>query len=241
MLKILTTNRISRLQWNRTHQSCAHTQRKQLFKCQVPANIILYTSNAEFDCGFKMNTKVVAVVAIFAALMIVLTPLMIPFPPISTLGFGIMEIPLMVIFLLFGFKFAVPVLIIDCLFLFTVWPGPSAPFLPIGALVAELSMMLGFYVVFKIVNRKVVEAVRDAGTRKVAYAIVSAVLFRVVLTMPLMYGILKLPMFSIPDMFILTVVLPWLAFFNTVQGFITLVPSFVISKIVDKSLRAGIE
>jgi riboflavin transporter FmnP len=178
-----------------------------------------------------MKPKAIAIVVAFAALTIVLTTtLVIPFPPLQTFFFGLGEIPIIILFLLFGFRYALLAAVIDCVFMFTVFPGPSSPFVPLGAIVAWSSMMLGIFLVNRNKPLKI-------GIKRVAYAIGSAIACRVLLTMPLMYGVLKLPIFNIPDLAILLVVFPLLAVFNTIQALITLPASFLITNRLDKTFK----
>jgi hypothetical protein len=190
-----------------------------------------------------MKAKAVAIVVAFASLSIVLNPaisgLGIPFPPLPTFFFGLVEIPIITIFLILGFKYALSAAAISCVFFFTVWPGPSAPFVPLGAIGAWSSMMLGIYVA-NFYTGKTVDLAHPIGKRRIAFAIGLAIVFRVVLTMPLMYGVLKLPVFNMPDLAILLFVFPWLAFFNTIQGLVTVPASFLVARQLGKSIRIAL-
>jgi len=95
-----------------------------------------------------MNSKTIAIIAMFAALTVALTiysPVRIPAPYAPFLKYQIWEIPIVVAFLLFGPLVGVAVAIINTIVLLAVFPGdlPTGPFYNLAAV---LSMLLGIYV-----------------------------------------------------------------------------------------------
>jgi riboflavin transporter FmnP len=100
------------------------------------------------------NARSIALVTTLAGVAVVLNPaisgLGVPYPPFPSLIFNVWEIPVMVVFLLYGFKLGMGVASVNALFLFTVWPGPSRPFYALGTVVSAFSMMLGIYLMYKI-------------------------------------------------------------------------------------------
>ena len=188
-----------------------------------------------------MNAKSIALIITFASLTIVLNPVIsrlgIPYPPLPTLIFNIWEIPIIAVFLLIGFKSGIAVAAINSLFLFLVWPGPSQPFYALGTVVSASSMMLGMYLMFKIVDRRVPAETLLSRKKIVSYATVSAILFRIAIMAPYMYGLLKSPVYSLPDMAIFTVVLPWQAVYNVAQPLITVPIAFIIALGINKNIK----
>lgn len=177
----------------------------------------------------------------FAGIAIVLNPaisgLGIPYPPFPSLIFNIWEIPVIAVFLLFGFRFGMSVAAINALFLFAVWPGPSRPFYAIGTVFSAFSMMLGVFVMFKLFGYKIHPEKLADRTKLVAAATFSAVALRIAILAPYMYFLLRSPVYSLPDPFIVTFVLPWQAIYNVAQPIITVPLAFVIARGVYRNIR----
>ncbi len=103
----------------------------------------------------SQRTKTVALIIVFAALAVVLNLVgpKIPYPFAPYLFFQFWEIPIVVAFLLIGYRAGVPVTVINTLVLFVVFPGPL-PTGPIYNLAAVLGMMLGVYIPYRLATRK---------------------------------------------------------------------------------------
>lgn len=104
-----------------------------------------------------MNSKTIALLAVFAALAVVLTvysPIRIPAPytPFPFLYYQIWEIPLVAAFLLFGPRTGTLVAIVNTAVLLVVFQG-SLPTGPLYNLVAVLSMLFGIYIAVKLASR----------------------------------------------------------------------------------------
>ncbi len=186
-----------------------------------------------------MNAKSIALVITFAGLAIVLNPavsgMAIPYPPLPTsLAFNVWEIPIIVVFLLFGFKFGLPVAGINSLFVFSVWP--SNPFLALGTLVTELTMMTGIYLMFRVIGHRIPAVTVANRTKLIVLATVFASLLRIVFQASWTYWLLKSPLYNAPDTYVFTVWLPWQAVFNVIQPIITVPLAFVIGRGVDKNM-----
>jgi riboflavin transporter FmnP len=191
-----------------------------------------------------VNTKSIALVAVFASIAVVLNPaisgLGIPYPPFPSLIFNVWEIPLIAVFLLFGFKFGISVTAINALFLFAVWPGPSRPFYAIGTVFSALSMMLGIYAMFKVIGHRIPGETLANRTKIVVSATVFASLLRIIILAIYMYVLLKSPVYNLPDTVILTVVLPWQAVYNIAQPIITVPLAFIIARVVNNNIEINV-
>ncbi len=104
-----------------------------------------------------MDSKTVALIAVFGALAVVLTvssPIRIPAPytPFPFLYYQIWEIPLVAAFLLFGPKIGTLISIVNTAVLLVVFQG-ALPTGPLYNLAAVLSMLLGVYIAVKLVGR----------------------------------------------------------------------------------------
>jgi riboflavin transporter FmnP len=187
------------------------------------------------------NAKSIALIISFAGLAIVLNPaisgLGIPYPPVPSLTFNLWEIPVIAVFLLFGFKFGISVAAINALFLFSVWPGPSRPFYPIGTMISALSMMLGIYLTFKVVRHKIPAKTLTNKAKIVAFATVFGSLLRIAFQAPWTYWLLRSPFYNMPETFVLTVWLPWQAVYNVVQPLITVPLAFIIARGVNNNVK----
>jgi riboflavin transporter FmnP len=185
-----------------------------------------------------VKSKEIAILVLLAASAVVLNMTVgIPFAPLVGFEFGLDEIPIILAFLLFGFKFGTIIAAIDSLLWFMIYPNP---FNPIGAMIAFLSMMLGIYMVVRPSKQSLTDWVGQAGKRKVAYALAMATFLRVVMVMPYTYGAVKLQIPDITDSQLWMYVFPWLAVYNVIQSFITLPLSFVISKTIRRNLRTAL-
>ena len=191
-----------------------------------------------------VNAKSIALVVAFAGLAIVLNPAVsgmgIPYPPFPSLIFNVWEIPVIAVFLLFGFKFGTAVAAINSLFLFSVWPGPSRPFYALGTVFSALSMMLGIYVMFKVIGHRIPAETLANRTKIVASATVFASLLRIVILATYMYGLLKSPVYNLPDTAIFAVVLPWQAVYNIAQPIITVPLAFIVARGVNKNVKIDV-
>jgi riboflavin transporter FmnP len=103
-----------------------------------------------------MNTKTLALIAIFVALATALSvagpKIPAPYAPGLFLYYELWEIPLVVAFLALGPKVGTIVAVINSLILIAVF-SPNGPVGPFYSLIAVLSMFLGIYAPYKIATR----------------------------------------------------------------------------------------
>ncbi len=191
--------------------------------------------------GVGVNAKEIALIVTFAGIAIVLNPaisgLGIPYPPFPSLIFNVWEIPVITVFLLFDFKFGMSVAAINALFLFSVWPGPSRPFYAVGTMFSAFSMMLGIFLMFKIFGQRIPSHTFANRTKIVVSATFFAALLRIVVMAPYMFLLLRSPVYNMPDLAILTFVLPWQAVFNIAQPIITVPLAFIVARGVNKNIQ----
>jgi hypothetical protein len=195
--------------------------------------------------GVRVNAKEIALIVSFAGLAIVLNPAIsgvgIPYPPFPNLIFNVWEIPVIAVFLLFGFKFGMSVAAINALFLFSVWPGPSRPFYALGTVFSALSMMLGIYLMFKAIGYRLPTETLANRTKIVGSATVFAILLRIVILAIYMYFLLKSPFYNTPDVAIFGFVLPWQAVYNAAQPIITVPLAFIVARGVNKNVKIDVK
>ena len=158
-----------------------------------------------------MNARAIAMTIAFAVITIVLNPAIsgvgVPFLPIPSLIYNIWEIAIIAAFLLMGFKSGISIALLNSVFLFAVYPGPSNSIFAIGNSVAASSMMVGIYVSNRF-TRKNNQEVRSFGVRKITLSTILAMLLRVVTMAPIMFAILHYGILvpKIPDSAIIAIV-----------------------------------
>jgi riboflavin transporter FmnP len=193
-----------------------------------------------------MNTRAIAMAIVFAAITIVLNPAIsgvgVPFPPLPSLIYNIWEIAIIAAFLLMGFKSGISIAILNSVFLFAVYPGPSNSIFAIGNTVAASSMMVGIYIANR-VTRKNSQEEKSFGIRKIALSTILAMLLRVVVMAPIMFAILHYGILApkISDSIIITIVLPIQAVFNITIALYTIPVGFFVAKVVSRNLKVGNE
>ena len=193
-----------------------------------------------------MNTRAIAMTIVFAAITIVLNPAIsgvgVPFPPLPSLIYNIWEIAIIAAFLLMGFKSGISIAILNSVFLFAVYPGPSNSIFAIGNTVAASSMMVGIYIADR-VTRKNSQEEKTFRIRKIALSTILAILLRVVVMAPIMFAILHYGILApkISDSIIITLVLPIQAVFNITIALYTIPVGFFVAKVVSRNLKVGNE
>ena len=179
-----------------------------------------------------MNTKRIAIVAVFTAVTValVLSPLKVPAPYAPFLVYQIWEIPIVAAFLIYGPLAAVTISILNTTILLAVYPG-SLPVGPLYNFAAVLGMLLGIYVVHRLV------AGRSGGRREAALTVlytVAGIITRVgvmsivnVVFLPFPYPI----GYSIPAEAAIAL-LPVLGFFNATIALYTIPTGYFLARAI---------
>jgi riboflavin transporter FmnP len=178
-----------------------------------------------------MNTRTLALVVIFAALSTVLdlSPLKIPFPPLSFLYYQLWEIPIVVVFLVYGATELILVTTINTIVLTVFFPG-GLPLGPLYNAAAILSMILGMGMIKILVARHVPKH----DTFVVALYTTFGVLFRTACMSLVNYSILGLPYpfgYSLPNATII-VWLPLIAVFNATLALYTIPSGYALARVL---------
>jgi riboflavin transporter FmnP len=182
---------------------------------------------------------------VFAAATIVLNPSIsgvgVPFPPITSLIYNVWEIVIIAAFLLMGFKSGISVALINSIFLFAVYPGPTQSIYAIGNTVAVSSMMLGIYVANRGTHKNS-QDVSSSGVRIITLSTVLAMLLRVVVMAPIMFTILHYGILApkIADtQIIIALVLPLQAIYNITIALYTIPVGYFLAKAISRNLKVG--
>jgi riboflavin transporter FmnP len=179
-----------------------------------------------------MNSKIIAIVAVFAALAIVLSisPLKFPAPYAPFLKYQVWEIAIVAALLLYGIKVGLSISFINALVLLVVFPG-DLPTGPIYNLFAVLSMLLGIYIVQRVAgkyfnkDRWIILAALSTVFGIVTRVIVMSIVNWVVLRYPPPFGY-SVPLEELPTM------LSIVALFNATIVLYTIPIGYIIARAV---------
>ena len=196
-----------------------------------------------FEVIYSMsNAKSVALIVTFSGLAIVLNPaisgLGVPFPLAPSLLFQIWDIPLLVAFLLFGFKVAVPSGLINIAFLSLIFPGPGRPYF-FTHIFGSIGMMIALYIAYKIAIQK--DSTTFSRTKFLTFSIALAILFRALFMSTVLFGIYYFDPFQvlpdIPIIYVATALLPLQIIFHIILCTYMVPTSYLIAKVVSKNLK----
>lgn len=187
------------------------------------------------------STKTIAAIIIFAALALVISPIRIPTLFWPGQYYRIWEIPLIVLFFLFGFKIAFSASALFSVGYIALFPGPSGifgfPWMIALMLVVLLGLSLANYIIRKFFQKG------DSWKKQALYFTVFGTLSRT-LIMPLVDYVMY--RFFLPfatgqiftDAFIFGL-MPGIIFFNITVPIYTIPISYFAAKTVSRSLKIG--
>lgn len=188
-----------------------------------------------------MNAKSIALIASFAAVAIGLNVVRIPTVYWPGFFYSLYEIPVVIAFLLFGFKIGILVQVLHTagqLLLFPVGPGGFAAY-PMG-IVAMLLNFVGLYAGSRFLARKAVSM--DVGGRKPPIYLTAFTVATRGGLMPFVdYGVLYhflLPLvgFSIPET-VTSALVPFFILYNVTVPLYTIPIGYIVSKTVSRHLK----
>lgn len=182
-----------------------------------------------------MNTKTIAVVAVFTALtvVLVLSPAKVPAPYAPFLKYQIWEIPIVTAFLLYNPGVGVLISVLNTVVLMGVYPG-DLPVGPLYNLAAVLSMLLGIYVVNRLIDehssrrRKTIIAVSSTALGTILRVGIMTIVNLVFLQYPYPIG------FSMPLGAIIAM-LPVIGFFNATLTLYTIPIGYFLARAIGYS------
>lgn len=188
-----------------------------------------------------MKTKEFAMSVAFAVVAMVLNPavsgIKIPSPFLTGLYYQVWDIPIIVAFLLLGFKYGVFAGVVNSFFLFAVFPGPSQPFYGPGNVAAQVSMMIGIYLAKKLVTRGVPDGKAVSKTKLIVSSTVLGMLIRIPIMLPIMFVILSYGM-ALPQAAVFAV-LPMHATYILIISAYTIPAAYFIAQAVNKNLKVS--
>ncbi len=194
--------------------------------------------------GAIMNTKTIALVISFAAVTIVLNPIGVPAPYLPGFQYRVWDIPIIVAFLLFGFKFAVSVAVFNAAAQLMLFPRPIGVVAPLWFLVAVLVLLAGLYFAAKLLKGKVTGQKTPSDRKPLIYFTALGITFRVAI-MPLVdyyVGLYALPLVGVnlSPVFLLAAA-PATVLFSVTQTLYLVPVGYLIAKKVNKALKVGMQ
>jgi len=193
-----------------------------------------------------MNTKALAMSIALAVVAMVLNPAVtgvkIPSPFLTGLYYQFWDIPIIVAFLLLGFRYASLSSILNGFFLFAVFPGPSQWLYAPGNVAAQLSMMMGIWFARKLLIRpnmtqNVIVGKPQSKSKIVGASTIVAILLRILIMLPVMFLILRYGYFA-PDLYVFAM-LPIQAVYCVIMALYTIPAAYLIAMAVNRNLKVG--
>ena len=186
-----------------------------------------------------MDTKRIALVAIFAALTIVLSPtisrISIPsFFPL--LKYNFFELPIVIALLLLGLKPGVAVGLIASIALLPLQPT----YIVIWGIAAWLSMLTGVYMGYKLVTRNSPEGKVPSAKKTALFCTAGGIVLRVLVMAIQNYTLLRYPIIgmNLPESVIIAIIPP-IALFNATQPLFVVPLGYFLAKKIELSLKVG--
>jgi riboflavin transporter FmnP len=181
-----------------------------------------------------METKQLAIIAVFTAISIVLvlSPFKIPAPYAPFLYYQIWEIPLVTAFLVYGPVTGLSIAGLNTLILVTLFPGdlPTGPFYNLAAVV---SMLSGAYIIHHYLQ------LRGRTTIRVPVSTALSMVFRVLFMSLVNWLALRHPYpigFSMPEEVILAA-LPLIGVFNATTALYTIPMGYILAQAVSRGTQ----
>ena len=192
-----------------------------------------------------MDTKALAMSIALAVVAMILNPaisgIKIPSPFLTGLYYQIWDIPIIVAFLLLGFRYAILSSMLNGFFLFAVFPGKLQWLYAPGNVAAQLSMMMGIW----LARRLLIEPTSEKNgfdrlqskSKIVGASTIAAILIRIPIMLPVMFLILRFGYFA-PDLYVFAV-LPIQAVYCVIMALYTIPAAYLIATTVNRHLKVG--
>jgi len=192
-----------------------------------------------------MNTRSIAIIITFTALCIVLIPLRIPAVYWPGFYYYWWEIPIIAAFLLFGFKVALSISVLNTLARMVIGVSPNPLLLPLIGFQPLIVMLFGVYLAQKLIQRQFLKGKSISDARKGVYVTALGVAVRAAI-MPFIdyaYYYTLFPFFlgrTFSEAYIIAI-LPGIVLFNILVPLYGVSIGYLVAKTVGKSLKIGLE
>jgi riboflavin transporter FmnP len=182
-----------------------------------------------------MNTKAIASTAVFTALTIMLTRILIPAPYLPILFYEIWEIPVVAALFLIGPKEGALVLLLTTGFSFLFFPALANPAMsPAAGLVACGSMLIGVFLGSRLSFRLGL-AFTDSKRKSMIISTVLGIVFRVVIMTAFVYAVFVLILGNPAHLII--AILPFISVFNVTLPLYTIPIGYLIAKATNRAFK----
>ena len=194
-----------------------------------------------------MDTKTLSITIVFVAVTVALNPaisqIAIPFPLLPFLIYQIWEIPIVAAFVLINRKVGVLIAILNAAILTIFFPG-ALPTGPAYNLAATLSMLLGIFVIQKMLkDKKQIESQQNYSdyvkTKFVTLSTALGIILRVAIMTVVNYVSLRYPYplgFELDEIAIVSS-LPLTGLFNATLALYTIPVGLFVANAINKNLK----
>jgi riboflavin transporter FmnP len=187
-----------------------------------------------------MDTKLISLIAVFAALAVVLNPtisrISVPAPFFPLLFYEVWEIPIVVALFLVGPKPAAAVGLIASFALLAFRPT----YMAIGGIVACVSMLAGAYTGYWLSLRKVTQEKTPSARKTVVFCTAGAIIFRTLVMAIQNYAMLRYPIIGLNlSEAVIIAIIPPIALFNATEPLYVIPLGYFIARITNKNLKVG--
>jgi hypothetical protein len=179
-----------------------------------------------------MNTRALCITIVLSSISIVTNPGLTGIQihmPLTSLYFHVWEIPLILVFLLAGFRYAVMASAINAVFLLAYFPGPSNPFYALASIVAATCTIVGIYAGQKVILKRQKKELLKGKTVLILTAFV--LLIRLPVMAVVLYAIL-IYAYGAPSWWVINIELPLQAIYNVILMSYTISIAYLISKLI---------
>jgi riboflavin transporter FmnP len=187
----------------------------------------------------KLDSKKIALSAVFAALAVALNPFSIPAPFFPFISYQFWEIPIIVVFLLVGFREGIFVAAINAVILLTFSPQ----FVTVGGIIASFSMLLGIFLAFKLASSSIFPE-RTMWSKRFVFAFtIGGIVFRTIFMTVFNYAMLRYPIpfgLHLSQAYILAI-MPPIALFNVTEPLYVVPLGFFIAEAASRGLKVNNE
>jgi riboflavin transporter FmnP len=190
---------------------------------------------------WKLNTKAIALTAVFSAVTVALNPVFsgiaVPAPYFPLISYQIWEIPIVAAFLLISPESGIAISLIHA----AVRLSFSPSYLIVSGTVASLSMLLGIYLAHKLIICRVKQE-KTLSERKLVLSYTGlGIVFRTLVIAVFNYAFLRFPVIgmNVPEPAIIATT-PLIALFNITEPLYVIPLGYLISRIISKNLKVSI-
>ena len=190
-----------------------------------------------------MEAKAVAIIIVFAALTIVLSAVKIPTIFWPQQNFRLWEIPLVTVFLLFGFRVGFSAAVIGIVGQTALFVGPAGILEAPWGLIVVLTMFLGLYLAKRLCKNRLTQMRWISGIMPIVLFTAFSIIVRTSIMLPVDYAIYSsiLPIVigvNIPNAYIIGL-LPFTILFNVLVPIYTVPVSYLLAKTIGNNVKVG--